>query len=125
MSTQIVISEHDLPTWMKRARRGFNWGVLLVMKGLVEQAEREFETARSLGPGGPAPDVALAMAWMQSGNAGRAVDLLRESTKAGAREAVVPYMLGIALMRTGIDAAAPEGAEAIAALRSFNGSVRT
>lgn len=30
MSTQIVISEHDLPTWMKRARRSFNWGVLLV-----------------------------------------------------------------------------------------------
>jgi predicted Zn-dependent protease len=93
-------------------------GVLLVMKGLVEEAEREFETARGLGPGGPAPDVALAMAWMQSGNAGRAVDLLRESTKAGAREAVVPYMLGIALMRTGIDAAAPEGAEAIAAFEA-------
>ena len=93
-------------------------GVLLVMKGLVDEAEREFETARRLGPGGPAPDVALAMAWMQSGNAGRAVDLLRERTKAGAREAVVPYMLGIALMRTGIDAAAPEGAEAIAAFEA-------
>ena len=93
-------------------------GVLLVMKGLVDEAEREFETARRLGPGGPAPDVALAMAWMQSGNAGRAVDLLRERTNAGAREAVVPYMLGIALMRTGIDAAAPEGAEAIAAFEA-------
>jgi tetratricopeptide (TPR) repeat protein len=93
-------------------------GVLLVMKGVVDEAEREFETARRLGPGGPAPDVALAMAWMQSGNAGRAVDLLREGTKAGAREAVVPYMLGIALMRTGIDAAAPEGAEAIAAFEA-------
>ena len=93
-------------------------GVLLVMKGLVDAAEREFETARRLGPGGPAPDVALAMAWIQSGNAGRAVDLLRERSKAGAREAVVPYMLGIALMRTGIDAAAPEGAEAIAAFEA-------
>ena len=93
-------------------------GVVLVMKGLVDEAEREFETARRLGPGGPAPDVALAMAWMQSGNAGRAVDLLRERTKAGAREAVVPYMLGIALMRTGIDAAAPEGAEAITAFEA-------
>jgi tetratricopeptide (TPR) repeat protein len=93
-------------------------GVLLVMKGLVDEAEREFETARRFGLGGPAPDVALAMAWMQSGNAGRAVDLLREGIKAGAREAVVPYMLGIALMRTGIDAAAPEGAEAIAAFEA-------
>ena len=90
-------------------------GVLLVMKGHVEQAEREFETARTLGPGGPAPDVALAMAWMQSGDASKAVDLLRARRKGGAREAVVPYMLGIALMRTGVDPAAPDGAEAIGA----------
>jgi len=93
-------------------------GVLLVMKGLVEQAEREFGTARRLGPDGPAPDVALAMAWMQSGNAGRAVDLLRQRFQAGARAAVVPYMLGIALIRTGIDAAAPEGAEALSAFEA-------
>jgi Flp pilus assembly protein TadD len=90
-------------------------GVLLVMKGHVEQAEREFETARTLGPGGPAPDVALAMAWMQSGDASKAVDLLRARRKSGAREAVVPYMLGIALMRTGVDPAEPGGAEAIGA----------
>jgi Flp pilus assembly protein TadD len=90
-------------------------GVLLVMKGHVEQAEREFETARTLGPGGPAPDVALAMAWMQSGDASKAVDLLRVRRKSGAREAVVPYMLGIALMRTGVDPAEPDGAEAIGA----------
>jgi Flp pilus assembly protein TadD len=90
-------------------------GVLLVMKGHIEQAEREFETARTLGPGGPAPDVALAMAWMQSGDASKAVDLLRARRKSGAREAVVPYMLGIALMRTGVDPAEPDGAEAIGA----------
>jgi Flp pilus assembly protein TadD len=90
-------------------------GVLLVMKGDIEQAEREFETARTLGPGGPAPDIALAMAWIQSGDASKAVDLLRARRKGGAREAVVPYMLGIALMRTGVDPAAPDGAEAIGA----------
>jgi predicted Zn-dependent protease len=93
-------------------------GVLLVMKGVVGEAEREFEDARRLGPGGSAPDVALAMAWMQSGNAARAVELLRERTMTGTREAVVPYMLGVALMRTGIDPAEPEGAEAIAAFEA-------
>jgi hypothetical protein len=31
MSTQIVIPEHELPTWMKRARLGFDWGMMLVI----------------------------------------------------------------------------------------------
>ena len=31
MSAQIVISEQDLPNWMKRARQGFDWGILLVI----------------------------------------------------------------------------------------------
>ena len=31
MSSQIVIADHNLPDWMKQARRGVDWGVLIVM----------------------------------------------------------------------------------------------
>ncbi|HXW06383.1 MAG TPA: tetratricopeptide repeat protein [Vicinamibacterales bacterium] len=90
-------------------------GVMLVMRGLVEEAETEFERARSLGPEGPVPHVALAMAWMQSGQTSRAVELLRERVAAGSNAAIVPYMFGIALMRSGVDPADPAAAEAIGA----------
>jgi len=96
-------------------------GVLLVMKGLVEQAEQEFERARALGPDGPVPYVALAMAWMQSGNTAKAVEVLRKRLQAGAREAIVPYMFGIALMRTGLDPTEEAAAEAI---RAFEDAIR-
>jgi len=80
-------------------------GVLLVMKGLLEEAEPAFERARALLPGSPAPHVALAMAWMQTGRTDRAVDLLRRQAD-GSRDAVIPYMLGIALVRSGVDPSA-------------------
>lgn len=95
-------------------------GVLLVMKGMIEQAEPEFERARTLTPDNPAPYVALAMAWMQSGRTERAVELLRRQV-ATSREAIVPYMLGIALVRSGVDPADAGGAEAI---RAFEAAAR-
>jgi Flp pilus assembly protein TadD len=96
-------------------------GVLLVMKGLVEQAEQEFEKARALGPDGPVPYVALAMAWMQSGNASKAVDMLRKRMKTGSREAIMPYMFGVALMRTGVD---PTDDAATEAIRAFENAIK-
>ena len=96
-------------------------GVLLVMKGLVEQAEQEFEKARALGPDGPVPYVALAMAWMQSGNTSKAVDMLRKRMKTGSREAIMPYMFGVALMRTGVD---PTDDAATEAIRAFEDAIK-
>jgi len=96
-------------------------GVLLVMKGLVAEAEQEFEKARALGPDGPVPYVALAMAWMQSGQTSKAVDLLRGRMKGELREAIVPYMFGVALMRAGID---PEDDAAGEAIRAFEAAIR-
>ena len=87
-------------------------------RGSSTQAEREFETARRLWPGwtrarrGARDGVdAVGECWASGG-------LAQRGCQGGTREAVVPYMLGIALMRTGIDAAAPEGAEAIAAFEA-------
>jgi predicted Zn-dependent protease len=86
------------------------------MKGMIEQAEPAFDRARSLMPDSPAPPVALAMAWMQSGRTDRAVELLRTHA-AGARTAVVPYMFAIALIRSGVDPADAGGLEAVEALQ--------
>lgn len=93
-------------------------GVLLVMKGLVEQAEGEFSRARQLQPSNPAAAVALAMAWMQAGQPDRAVALLREENRGKPKQAIVPYMLGIALLRSGADPEAAGGAEAMLAFES-------
>ena len=92
-------------------------GVLLVMKGMVEEAEPAFERARTLRPDSAAATIALAMAWMQSGEIDRAVELLRAAAP-GASEAVVPYMLGVALVRSGADPAEAAGAEAVAAFET-------
>lgn len=96
-------------------------GVLLVMKGLVGEAESEFEKARALAPDQPLPYLALAMGWMQSGHTPRAVDLLRGRMQAGPRDALVPYLFGIALMRSGID---PTEDEATEAMRAFEEAIR-
>jgi len=67
------------------------------------------------------PYVALAMAWMQSGHTPRAVDLLRSRMKAKPREAILPYLFGIALMRSGVDPTDDAAAEAI---RAFEDAIR-
>jgi predicted Zn-dependent protease len=96
-------------------------GVLLVSKGLVEQAEKEFLVARKLGPDGPVPDVALSMALMQSGHTAKAVDVLRQRAKTGMRDAIVQYMLGVAIMRSGVSGADAAAAEAV---QAFEHAVR-
>ena len=90
-------------------------GVLLVMKGFVERAEREFEAAVKLAPEDAVMHVALAMAWMQSGHTANAVAHLRERMQGRRREPVVAYMFGVALLRSGVDPADEAAAEAIGA----------
>jgi Flp pilus assembly protein TadD len=96
-------------------------GVLLVSKGLVEQAAEEFLVARKLGPDGPVPDVALAMALMQSGQTTKAVALLRQRARTTTRDATVRYMLGLAIMRSGVS---PADAAAGEAIQAFEDAVR-
>ena len=93
-------------------------GVMLAMKSQLAQAEAEFDRAREMAPQAAAPYVALAMAWMQTGRTEKAVEVLRERGRAGDKSAVVPYMLAVAILRSGADPAGPAGAEAVAALES-------
>ncbi|HEY7516490.1 MAG TPA: tetratricopeptide repeat protein, partial [Vicinamibacteria bacterium] len=86
-------------------------GVLLAMKARLAEAEKEFETARTLAPGEPVPYAALGMVWMQSGQTGKAVEVLR-AERPRSRDHVVPYIFAVALLRSGAEAASPEGTEA-------------
>jgi tetratricopeptide (TPR) repeat protein len=100
-------------SWMLYLQRG----VLLAMKGQMGDAEKEFETARRLAPDQAVPYAALGMAWMQSGQTEKAVEVLRAELPRR-QDHVVPYIFAVALLRSGIDPTAPAGAEALAALRA-------
>jgi tetratricopeptide (TPR) repeat protein len=100
-------------------------GVVLAMKGSIEQAEQEFSRASVAAPDASAPYVALAMVWMQRGQTPKAVDTLRARAHATARggkpQAVIFYALGIAIVRSG---AAPDDAAGTEALEAFRTAVR-
>jgi tetratricopeptide (TPR) repeat protein len=98
-------------------------GVVLAMKGSVQQAEHEFSRASLAAPRDPAPHVALAMVWMQRGQTPKAVEALRTKAHAPATsgQAVIHYALGIAILRSG---AAPDDREGTEALEAFRTAVR-
>jgi tetratricopeptide (TPR) repeat protein len=92
-------------------------GVMLAMRAELSQAETEFDRARRLAPDLPAPYAGLAMIWMQTGQTGRAVDVLRSEARQR-RDHVVPYMFAVVLLRSGLDPAGPESKEAVDALHA-------
>jgi tetratricopeptide (TPR) repeat protein len=92
-------------------------GVMLAMRAELARAESEFDAARRLAPQLPAPYAGLAMVWMQTGQTGKAIDVLRGQARQR-RDHVVPYMFAVALMRSGIDPAGPESKEAVDALHA-------
>jgi tetratricopeptide (TPR) repeat protein len=93
-------------------------GVVLAMRADLGPAEREFESAHRLAPDHPAPYAGLAMIWMQTGQTQKAVETLRSETTTRKNDHVVPYIFAVALMRSGLDPAGPEAAEAIDALKT-------
>jgi tetratricopeptide (TPR) repeat protein len=111
----VDVGLRQLPSSLKlRLQRG----VLLAEKGVLGEAEKEFEKARVLAPRNPIPYVGLAMAWMQTGQGARAVEVLRPRAKVLAREPLLAYMLGVALMRSGAEPTSPAAAEAKTAFAS-------
>jgi tetratricopeptide (TPR) repeat protein len=92
-------------------------GVLLAMKGLMSEAEKEFESARRLAPDQAVPYAALGMAWIQTGQTEKAVEVLRAELPRR-KDHVVPYIFAVALLRSGVEPTSPAGAETVAALRA-------
>ena len=99
-------------SWMLHVQRGVLWA----MKSQFGQAEKEFDAARGLAPNQPVPYAALAMVWMQSGQTGKAVDVLRGETRRGNGGHVIPYIFAVSLLRSGVDPEQPAGLEAALAL---------
>jgi tetratricopeptide (TPR) repeat protein len=100
-------------SWMLHVLRG----VLLAMKARMGEAEAAFDEARRLAPGEPVPYAALGMAWMQTGQTEKAVEVLR-AERARVKDHVVPYILAVALLRSGVEAQSPAALEAVEALRA-------
>ena len=96
-------------------------GVVLAMKGSIEQAEKEFERASRAAPDDPAPYVALAMTWMLKNETAKAVEVLRARTRTGSPRAVLFYALGMALLRSG---AAPDDEAGTEAMEAFRTATR-
>jgi tetratricopeptide (TPR) repeat protein len=76
-------------------------GQILAQKGFSREAERDLEIASHLSPSEPAPYVALAFSWIESGEVAKAVAMLRAQIKAEPNDFVLAYMLGLALNRSG------------------------
>ena len=110
----VYIGLRQLPgSWILYLQRG----VLLAMKGLMSDAEKEFESARRLAPAQPVPYAALGMMWISGGQAEKAVEVLRAELPRR-KDHVVPYIFAVALLRSGAEAASPAAAEAVSALRA-------
>jgi tetratricopeptide (TPR) repeat protein len=93
-------------------------GVVRAMRAELGAAEEDFDAARRLAPDQAGPYAGLAMIWMQTGRVDTAVDVLRREMHRRDRDHIVAYLFAVALMRSGVDAAAPEAAEAVDALRA-------
>jgi tetratricopeptide (TPR) repeat protein len=75
-------------------------GVVLVMKGSLEEAVREFQTAGQLSPDDGLPQVAQALALIQMDKGDEAIALLRRQTERTPNDPRVFWLLGEALSRS-------------------------
>ncbi len=91
-------------------------GVALVMKGSLEDAIKEFQTAGELAPEDGLPQVALGLALIQMDRQPEAIAHLRRQIERRPRDPRVSWLLGEALSRSAIQPGSEEEKEAIGAL---------
>src|SRR5581483_11070212 len=99
-------------------------GQILAQKGMGEESEKELGIASRIAPSESAPYVALVFAWIQRGEAAKAVEVLRARVKAKPGDFVLAYMLGLALTRAGGDSEAEAKAAFEASVRANPGFSR-
>lgn len=97
-------------------------GVTFVMRGSLDAAEQDFQTASSLAPEKSLPYFALGWVWVQSGQTEKAVKVLREKSKQPGIDFLVPYILAVALIHSGAEPGTPAADEAVKALEQSIGS---
>ena len=93
-------------------------GVTYVMRGAIEAAEKDFETAASLAPDKSLPYLALSWVWIQNGKSAKAVQVLREKSRLPNFDYLVPYAFGVALVHSGVESGSPAGEEAVKAFET-------
>jgi tetratricopeptide (TPR) repeat protein len=90
-----------------------------VMYALTEQwnlAEKDFQLAAKLAPEKNLTYAALGVSYMQAGDPAKAIASLRQRVAEKPQDATLQFLLGQTLMRSGVQPASPELAEAQAAL---------
>ncbi len=91
-------------------------GVIHAMAGRYQESENEFLAAsHSDSVRGPAL-AGLGLTYIQKGDVHKALTTLRERAKQNSQNAALQYLLGEALIRTGLQPGEAEFAEAVAAL---------
>jgi predicted Zn-dependent protease len=93
-------------------------GFMLVMRGRMEEAEKQFQAASALAPNKTLPYIALGELWMQAGQAQKAAEMLREKSKLQGTDFLIQYVFAEALIRSGAEAGTPAAAEAMRALEA-------
>jgi tetratricopeptide (TPR) repeat protein len=94
----------------------FQRGLLYAMQGHFELADQDFQLASKLAPEKNLSYVGLGVSYMQTGNLPEAVRILRQRAKEKADDYTLQYLLGEALIRSGVSPGDPQFAEAKAAL---------
>jgi tetratricopeptide (TPR) repeat protein len=91
-------------------------GVVLVMKGRMEEAEKEFEASSGSGPDGALGQIAWGLVLMQMNRMPEAIDVLRRLRDKNESDHLANWYLAEALSRDGAEPGSDREAEAIRAL---------
>jgi len=94
----------------------FQRGVLYALLDQFERAEQDFELASQLAPQKDLAYVGLGLTYMQKSNLPKAVAVLRQRTREKPDDYILRYLLGEALIRSGVNPGEPSLAEARSAL---------
>ncbi len=81
----------------------FQRGILHALKNQFELADQDFQLANRLAPDKNLSYVGLGISYMQTGNIGEAVATLRQRVKEEPADARLQYLLGEALIRSGVN----------------------
>ena len=90
--------------------------VIYAMSGRYEESEKDFLAASHNSGARDGAYAGLGLTYLQQGDAAQAVKVLRERARRNSDNAAVQYLLGEALIRTGISANDAEYGEALEAL---------
>lgn len=99
----------------------FERGVLYAMEDQFDMAEKDFRLSAQLAPASNFGYVGMGVTYLETGNAAKAIALLRQRLRQNPNDASLLYLLGESLMRNGATLGEPQYAEAESA---FEKSVR-